>query len=70
MGDLVLLAASLVGLAVEPIGADEVEHHVMVRRHFLCRQLQEQLHERGRGDVQCVYELSRAFDVRFARANV
>ena len=60
---LVLLAGPLVELAVEAVCAGEVEHHVAVRRDVLHRQLQEQPHERGRGDVQCARERPCAFDV-------
>lgn|GEM_PF-5926424 len=63
MGGLVLLVAPLVELAVEAVRTGEVEHHMAPCRRVLRRQLQEQPHECGRGDVQCVRERLRAFDV-------
>ncbi len=54
VGGLVLLVVPLVELAVEAVCAGEVEHHVALRCDVLRRQLQEQPHERGRGDAQSV----------------
>ena len=49
---LVLLVAPLVELAVEAVRAGEVNHQVASCCDILRRQLQEQPHERGGGDVQ------------------
>lgn len=70
VGGLVLLVAPLVELAVEAVRAGEVEHNVTACCDVLRRQLQEQPHERGRGDAQCARELPCALDVCLANTHV
>ena len=70
VGGLVLPVAPLVELAVETVCAGEVKHHVALCDDVLRWQLQEQPHECGCGDVQCVREPLRTFDVHLAHTNV
>ena len=67
---LVLLVAPLVELVVEAVRAGEVENHVTPCSDVLRRQLQEQPHERGCGNVQCAYERPCALLVCLANAHV